>query len=319
MSKVLSQEEVEALINNLPQEDDESVKKSYKKYDFKEKRSLNFDFEKLDNFADKFCEDLKSFLSVFFMKNMKVKKTKVSSVTLKEFKERLKFPTGIGIFKLASQDEFFLIAIDDTTAFAFIELFFGGISISERNFEDRSFTIIEQKVIKKIYYEIINNLKERLSSFFKSDLYMKDFEMSPQHISFWSEKERFGLIEMDISMDDFGSSMAFLEDVAGKMYFLSPVQAFLENKDLLDKKEESKFINEKMLSTVSYIPLELMVELGKATLELQEILNLKLNDVVILDKYVNQELDVYLEGRLKFKGIHGISKGMHSLKISRKI
>jgi flagellar motor switch protein FliM len=59
MSKVLSQEEVEALINNLPQEDDESVKKSYKKYDFKEKRSLNFDFEKLDNFADKFCEDLK--------------------------------------------------------------------------------------------------------------------------------------------------------------------------------------------------------------------------------------------------------------------
>ncbi len=319
MSKVLSQEEVEALINNLPEEEDYSIKKSYRKYDFKEKKSINFDFTKLDTFADKFCEDLKLFLSAFFMKNMKVKKTKVTSTTLKEFKERLKFPTGIGIFKFVNHDDLFLVVIDDTTAFAFIELFFGGISISERNFEERGFTIIEQKVIKKIYQEIIHSLQEKVSEFFKSDFYFKDFEMVPQHINFWAEKDRLGLIEMDISMDDFGSSMAFLEDVAGKMYFLFPLQIFLANHDILRKNEDSDVLNEKMINAVESIPLQLMVELGKATLELQEIIQLKPNDVIILDKYVNQELDVYLEGKLKFKGIHGVSNGIHSIRITRKL
>jgi len=321
MSKVLSQEEVEALLKSISQQEKENgdANKSYRKYDFKNKKTVNYDFGSLDIFADKFCDDLKSFLSNFFMKNMKVKKTKVTSVTLKEFKERLKFPSGIGIFKLDRKDSlFFVIVIDDTTAYAFIELFFGGPSITEKKFEERPFTIIEQRVIKKIYDEMIRKMNGLINNFFNCDICFYGFEISPKYINFWSDKDRLGLVEMDISMGNFDSSMAFLEDVAGKMYLVLPVQSLIL-KEELEKVEDDDYLNEKIINIIESIPLNVFVELGKVSLSIQEIINLKKDDVIVLDKHVNQELDIFLEGKLKLKGIHGISKGMHALKITNKI
>lgn len=325
MSKILTQEEMDALLNHINQNNNGSVNPSetpYVKYDFKKKRSIIVDFTDLEFYANKFADDIKSILSTFFMKNIKVKLTTTKSMMLKELKESLCFPSGIGYCRLKQKDTNFLLVIDDTTAFAFIELFFGGLSISEKKIEGRAFTIIEQRVIKKILKEIVTTLKDKFLEFFKSEGEFLNLEMVPKHINIYEDKERLSIFEMEISMDDFGGSMFFLEDIAGKMYMIFPQSIFIseeeKTKDVNQCKDNCK-VNEKLLNIISDIYFNVKTELGKIDLTLKDILNLKVEDVLLLDKRLNDELNVYLEDKLKFKGIHGILKGFHAVKITQKL
>lgn len=325
MSKILTQQEMEALLNHINQNGNESEKvadKTYVKYDFTKKRKIPVDFTDLDFYANKFADDIKSILSTFFVKNMKVKLSSVKSLMLKEIKENLNFPSGIGYCKLIKNEKNFLIVIDDTTAFALVELFFGGISISEKKIEARPFTIIEQRVIKKIYKEIIGALKNKFLEFFNDEGIFINLEMVPKHINIFSDNERLAVFEMDVSMDDFGSSMFFLEDIAGKMYLIFPQDFFIKEKkefEINESKEENQKINNRLLQSLYDVYLNVRVELCELEMTLGEVINLKPEDVLVLDKCVNQELNVFLEGIPKFKGIHGISKGIHAIKITKKL
>lgn len=321
MSKILSQEEVEALLNTNIVDGEgkpsDSVNKSYVKYDFKKKRVLNVDFTDLDYYANKLALDLKGIFSNFFVKNIKVKLSGIKSLTFSEIKEILKFPSGIQFVKIDEKNSTFLIVMDDTTVFAFVELFFGGLSISEKKFEDRPFTIIEQRVIKKIFNESINNLKNRFREFFSSDISLDTFEMNPKHLKVFNDKERLAVFEMDISMDDFGSSMFFLEDIAGKLYFIFQPELFgqkSENEKNIES-NDGKELNEKILNAVLDAYFNVSVKLGETTLSIDEIINLKKGDIIILDKTINSKLDVFVEGLKKFTGLHGIYKGIHAVKI----
>jgi len=50
------------------------------------------------------------------------------------------------------------------------------------------------------------------------------------------------------------------------------------------------------------IPLEITVEIGSASLPLEEILRLHPNSIVELDRYVNEPVDIKINGRLVAKG-----------------
>jgi flagellar motor switch protein FliM len=61
----------------------------------------------------------------------------------------------------------------------------------------------------------------------------------------------------------------------------------------------------------------LVVELGKTELSGKEIINLKNGDVISLNQYCSDSLNVYVEDVLKFKGQPGIYKGTRAVEISK--
>ncbi len=327
MSKILSQEEMDALLHHQNQVNESSGvnggEKNYVKYDFRKKRKFLLDFNDLNYYANKFAEEIKGILSSFFVKNIKVKLKGVKSMMLKEVKEMLQFPAGIGYCKLREGDKNFLAVVDDTAAFAFIELFFGGISISEKKFETRSFTIIEQRVIKKIFKEVIHGLRDKFLDFFKCEGVFETLEMIPAHINIWEDKQQLVIFEMEVSMDDFGGSMFFLEDIAGRIFLIFPLDFFQcknnkDDKDLHTVKSQDNG-NIRLYNSLLDILIPVNVVLGELELTLSEVYCLKNNDVLLLDKKIDHELDILIEGKPKFKGIHGISKGLHAIKITKKL
>lgn len=325
MSKVLTQEEMDALLRHANQDNKllNVSEKSYVKYDFRKKRSLIVDFTDLEFYANKFVDEIKGVLTTFFVKNFKVKLVAVRSMVLKEIKEMLKFPSGIGYCNLNAINKKFVIVIDDTAAFAFVELFFGGVSISEKKLEERPFTIIEQRVIKKIYKEILKSLNAKFLDFFKSEGEFISLEMLPKHINIYDDKERLAVFQMTITTEDFSGNQSLLEDVAGKMYLIFPVEVFSRGEKNTDNafstSRNQEELNEKILDPLLQVNVDVKVELGKVEMPISEILNLKKEEVIILDKNIDHELDILIEGIPKFKGIHGISKGAHAVKITKKL
>jgi len=56
------------------------------------------------------------------------------------------------------------------------------------------------------------------------------------------------------------------------------------------------------LELLKDIPLEITVEIGSTSLPLEEILRLHPNSIVELDRYVNEPVDIKINGRLVAKG-----------------
>jgi len=65
----------------------------------------------------------------------------------------------------------------------------------------------------------------------------------------------------------------------------------------------------------SYV--NMMVELGRVSILGKDIANLKKGDVIPLDHYASDPLDVYVEGLAKYKGYPGIFKGNQAVQISQ--
>lgn len=315
MSKILSQEELDALLSHIKESGQiETVDKPYVKYDFKKKKALLVDFTDLEFYANKFSEGLKGFFSGFFLKNIGTEVSFTKSMTLRELKGYLKFPSGIGTFKNES-GEHFLMVIESRAAIAFVELFFGGSSVSDVP-EERPFTIIEQRVIRKLFKEAVNYLKIRFKEFFKDEFDLDDFNMTPKHITVFDDKDRLAVFEINLSLTDFEGAKPL-----GKYYLVFPLEFFPkeedENKALLLRVE--KGINDKILNALMDVMFNVKVELGKLEMTLYEIVNMKVGDLLVIDKGVTQELDVFVEDELKFQGVHGISRGMQAVKITKKI
>jgi flagellar motor switch protein FliM len=52
-------------------------------------------------------------------------------------------------------------------------------------------------------------------------------------------------------------------------------------------------------------------------LDVDRVVNLKADDLIILDRRVDQEIDILVEGSGKFKGNFGVYKGAYALKVNR--
>ena len=64
------------------------------------------------------------------------------------------------------------------------------------------------------------------------------------------------------------------------------------------------------------IPLEISVEIGSTTMPIEEVLKLNPNSVVELDKFINQPVDLKINGRLVAQGELYTVKNQFGIKIT---
>jgi len=69
-------------------------------------------------------------------------------------------------------------------------------------------------------------------------------------------------------------------------------------------------------TSVDRVSLPVVVELGKATISLKELLSLEVGDVVVLDKRVGEPLNILVGKKVKMKGMPGRSGRRLAIKIT---
>ncbi len=65
---------------------------------------------------------------------------------------------------------------------------------------------------------------------------------------------------------------------------------------------ETELIEKEKLDILMDIPLEISVEIGSTTMPLEEVLKLNPNSIVELDRYINQPVDIKVNGKLIARG-----------------
>ena len=188
----------------------------------------------------------------------------------------------------------------------------GGSGSEPYQDEGREFTAIENRLVNKILLVLLEDLKEAWKSVQPVSPQVTRSESNPQFVTIVSPDEPAVVITIELEINGVTSKIMLcfphssLESVKDKL------QGTAQNEQPeVDSKWAERFRRQLM-----EVPVEVVVELGRATVTGSEILNLSVGDVIQLDTYSQDKLKLKVANITKFVGYPGFYRGNQALQIA---
>lgn len=321
MSEILSQEEVDALLKGVsegeieteqPKEQDDSS--AVQPYDLTgRERIVKGRMPALETTAERFARMFRTTLASVLKKVVSVNTLSVHMAKYEEFMKTIPVPASLNLFKMNPLKGISLFIIESRVIFALVDIIFGGSGRETLKIEGREFTIIENNLIKKIVLNALSDFKEVWKTIIQLDVIYQRTETNPQFIQLVAATDVVLVMQFEVDLGFSSGKINFcmpylmIEPISKKLQ-----TGYQEDIFVADKEWMNSF--EKALKCAS---VNLYVELGKTELSGREVINLKKGDVISLDRYCSDSLDVYVEDVLKFKGQPGIYKGNRAVEVSK--
>jgi len=315
--KVLSQDEIDALLSNVSGSDqakeeiavEEANLRSVVTYDFAHPNRVSKDqIRTLENLHDNFAGHLGSTLSAIHRAMVDIDLVSVDQITYSEFVMSLSSPSNTFTVSMEPLEGRFLVDFSPTLAFLFVDRMFGG---SGRLLEtERELTGIERTVLAKIVKNLYRELERSWNTIIKTEMKTVSFESNPQFMQIIAPGETVLVVSLQIKM--LGNSG--LLTICYPYMTLEPVMDDLTGRHWIDKdkKEEAEPDHETTTANLQNVRAEVTALLGSTEITMREFVDLKVGDVIVLDQLVNTLLEIYVHGEKKFRahpGIVGKRKG----------
>ena len=319
MSEMLSQEEVDALLKGVSEgeidtEQPEEHDLLAEAYDLTgQDKVVRGVMPTLQTMSERFARIFRTTLSSLLKKVVTVNTVSVQVSKYQDVMKTIPVPASLNLFKMNPLKGVALFIIESRVVFALIDIIFGGTGRKSAKIEGREFTIIENNLIKKIVLSALSNFKDVWKTIVQLDVVYQGTENDPQFVQIVAATDIVIVMEFEV---DMGFS-------SGKINFCIPYLMIEPiNKKLQANVQEDMLVVDKEWTNSFKKGLEsanvkLSVELGRTELTGGEIANLKKGDVILLDQYYSESLDVYVEDVFKFKGYPGIYRGNQAVEISK--
>ncbi len=312
----LSQEEVNLLLETLGKEEKKEVSKEEEKV---KPLDLNL-FERisagrmpgLELIFEKWASSLRKGLTSLVATIPDVYKENISIVRFREFISKLPLPCAIGILVIEPLVGQSLIAIDPKLIYMVVSNIFGG-GAKPYKIEGKDFTRIELRLIQRLLNICYQELEHAWSPFLSAKIVPVGIETNPALLTIARAKEKFILLKLNI----------VIENNEGYIYLAIPETSISPYKDLLKSSAgvEFKGIKKEILKIYEGVPLKLEVVLGRSQISFQKLLELKVGDVIVLDRPLKEPLEAKVENipkLLVFLGQVGRKKAIKIAKDSYK-
>jgi len=318
LAKILSQDEIDALLSTVSSGDDadaqlgpqEESLRSVVAYDFKHPNRVSKDqIRTLENLHDNFGGHLASSLSAIQRAMVDIELVSVDQITYSELVMSLVNPSNVFTVSCDPLEGRCLVDFNPTLAFLFIDRMFGG---NGRILEsERELTGIERTVLSKIARNVFKEMEKIWASVIELDIRQQSFETNPQFVQIVPPGETVIVIGFQVKM--MGNSG--LLTICYPYVTLEPIMKDLIGNTWVEQSkrgdiEESRTLN---LDNIKDVKTGLTAQLGTAELTVKDFLDLKIGDVIQLDQRTGTPLQVYIRGRKKFfaqPGIVGRKMGM---------
>ncbi len=324
MSEILSQEEVDALLNAVSSGQIESIdevkekelEKSVTVYDFKHPDRVSKDqVRTLQMLHDGFARAFSSTLSAHLRTIVDIDLVSVDQITYSEFIMSMSDPSCIYIFSMKPIEGNSILEITPQLAFSIFDRMFGGQGQSlELN---RELTNIEQIVISKVVNFALKDLAKAWEHVVSLDMRLEGKESNPQFVQVAPPGETVILISFEIKTLNSSGLMSIcypymvLESIISKLSGQHWI-TFL-------RKEATEGHQDIITSRLMQASAPIKVILGKTKLTVQDILDLKTGDVIKLRKDVKDELVMMVGNNPKYYCKPGVLKDHLAVKITRMI
>ncbi|MCD6161904.1 MAG: flagellar motor switch protein FliM [candidate division Zixibacteria bacterium] len=323
MAKILSQNEIDALLNQVSASDEKTsaadslelseMSRKAIAYDFKHPNRVSKDqMRTLESLHSNFAGHFGSALSGITRSVIDIDLLSVDQITYSEFIMSLVSPSCTYVFSLAPLEGGGILDFNPSVVFSFVDRMFGGLGKSLST--ERELTGIEKALMTKISNRGFKELEKAWAHIQSLQIKMSALESNPQFIQIVPPGETVIVISLQMKMQATSGIMTIcypyltLESIVGK---LSAQNWIDKNKKMMG--EDDSNLNKKRLAPVTT---DIKAILGNSSVSIRDLLSLEEGDVLRINKHAKSSIDIYIGDKIKFQGKPGKAGKQMAVKIN---
>ena len=319
MAQVLSQEEIDALLNGVAKQQLQSTAGSEGNHEaVVEKRSAQggstsdlklYDFTRseistrgrlpgLELILNDFARRLQSMFATELGKSVDTSFEGMEVVSYENLIQRFPLPASLHAVRMEPLRGIGILVIEARLAFAMVELFFGGSGQKGMKVEGRDFTPIENKFLGKFVERMLRGMEESWQSVIQLQGRYLRTELNPYLLNAAGMGDPMILSTYVINMST----------ISGTVQFSIPLAAIEEFRPLLKSgvaigdDPENIALFRRAQQQVGEIELEVQAVVDVVEMSLGEIVGLRPGDVIQLNSPGLDQMELWVEGKKKFIG-----------------
>jgi len=323
VAKILSQDEIDALLTTVSTGDDEVQEESFEDeklrsviaYDFKHPNRVSKDqIRTLENMHDNFSGHFGSTLSAILRTIVDVDLVSVDQITYSEFIMSLVTPSCTYTFAAPPLEVGCLVDFNPTLTFALIDRMFGG---SGKILEtERELTGIERTVMGRLATKLYGDLEKAWENIVPLNIEPKSFETNPQFIQIVAPGETVVVVSFQIKL----FQATGLLTVCYPYVSLEPIIQKLSAQNWIDATKKRNLESDRQinLANVNLVQSEVAAELLQTKIKIRDFMRLKMGDVIPSEVRITVPAGVFVNRRKKFlarPGLQGKKKAIQILEI----
>ncbi len=328
MADILDQSEVDALLNAASSGDIEEAgtpapsqiltgpdPKDVSIYDFKRPERVSKEqMRALQSIHEGFARNFGAALSSFLRTIVETRVATIEQLTYSEFIHSLPSPTCFNLLTAEPLEGQLCLELSPLIVYPIIDRLLGGTN-TEIFIPQRPLTSIEMRLINRIIERALVYLAEAWSDLASATFKVSGTESNPHLVQIVAPNEVVVVLGFEIKIGARAGTMSIcipfnvIEPVIGRLTTQN-WSAYSRGKDNAD---QTRLIT----SNIQRACLESRLYLGETKLTVEEFVSLVPGDIVKLDKLVDRDFVLRIEGRNKFAGRIGQLRGSRAVQITR--
>ena len=310
---ILSQEEIDALLAALEtgevKLEDKTKKQEVKVYDFRRPDKLSKDqLRTIQMIFENFTRSAVTGLSGYLRTAIEINLVSVDQVTYQEYIRSLTEPTFMVIEDVGEAANI-ILEMSLPLVFIIIDKLLGGPGKPISNL--RGLTTLEEKLMQRIIDIINSSLSEAWEPVANWNFTAIRLEYSPSFVQLVPPSDITAVTTMEVKMQEVTGIMT----VAIPYVVLEPYVQKLSAQMWFTSIRKIKKDKRKVLNTIKDVELGVSALIGEVDIPINDLLLLEVGDVIILNRKVNEPIDILIEGNKLYTGVPGVVGKTRAVKI----
>lgn len=327
MAEILSQSQIDELLNNLSSGDVsiqelESSEKKVKEYDFRSPKKITKETIKLlKGIYENYCRLISSRLTSSLRLMCDVTVEQVEESIFHEYNNALDDYVLMGLIDVkypdkSSSDSQILIEMSKPLSFVIIDRFLGG---SGEEYEHiRDYTDIELKLLGNLLKQLVTIMGSTWESTLEIETELTKIETNSRFIQSINYNDTVVIVVLNVALNQSSGKItvcipsSILDEIFKKANLFS--KSSNKKSDQSIEEQKAAIMNSLKTSNLTITGI-----LGKTQATLKDIVDMQVGDLIILDKNINSNIDVNVDGEKWFEGKWGTKKKKGVIKIKKTI
>lgn len=328
MAEVLSQSQIDLLLSSMKnggqqqnQEETKKENKNYHLYDFYSPKKFTKDkLRILKGIYDNYGRIATSQINSLFRVNSEVSVISIEEQRYYDFSNALSDEDILTLVDVdlpeGEKTPPVLMHISQILMANMIDRMLGGVVYDKSIDNTYSYTDLEMPLYEKVVKYLINIIRDAWSSYVRLETSLERIEENPSLLREIGVDETVVIVMLNVDM----------QEISGKITFCIPGDLLFAIFRIIEKgknpEEQYKFLQagtrQALLGKIKNSVFDVEAKLANAQLDLRDICDLKVGDVINLQRKHDSEIDLYVEGQPWFYGKLGVHDKHVAVKISRR-
>jgi len=321
MAEVLSQQEIDQLLNKVKSGDEQvsnhSMDKDAVPFDFRlPNRISKNQLRTLRNIHENFAESFSAYLVSKLQTIVNINVSSVDQIYYSEYVLSVSNPGCLYTFDIKNTDIRGILELNADLALTLVDRLLGGNGTGSK--QNKVITPIEQKVLQVVAEKIMLDLRKAWAVIDNYDFKLEHFESDIDFAQITSQSESVLLISFEI----FIGEHSYLMNLCFATFAFDALLSKLSSQKMSSirpGKYQGTTAREILTSHLQQTYLSVTVEFGRGSMSIQELIDLQAGDILRLATKISDDPIVKVDNRILFEGRPGVVNQHKAIKVTQKV